>query len=46
MFRTRTVVRDGHVLYLPVTAIRKNPQQPRRNFDPEELRSLAEAIAL
>ena len=46
MFRTKPVVRDGQVLYLPVTAIRKNPQQPRRSFDPEELRSLAESIAL
>ena len=46
MFRTKPVVRDGQVLFLPVTAIRKNPQQPRRAFDPEELRSLAESIVL
>jgi len=46
VFRTKSVVREGQVLYLPVTAIRKNPQQPRRAFDPEELRSLAESIVL
>ena len=30
--------------YLPLDTIRPNPAQPRRQFDPEELRSLSESI--
>lgn len=33
------------VLDLPVTAIRPNPRQPRRDFPPEELAELARSIA-
>ena len=32
------------VLYLDTGAIRANPNQPRRSFDPEALRELAESI--
>ena len=30
---------------VPVTSIQPNPDQPRRTFDPDELRSLADSIA-
>ena len=32
------------VLYLSVDAIRANPDQPRKYFEPEALRELAESI--
>jgi ParB family chromosome partitioning protein len=32
------------VLYLPLSAVRPNPQQPRRTFEEESLRELAESI--
>lgn len=31
---------------VPVGAIRPNPEQPRRSFDPDELRQLADSIAV
>lgn len=31
---------------IPVTSVRPNPEQPRHLFDPEELRELAESIAI
>lgn len=36
---------SSKVCYLPVEHIRPNPQQPRREFDAEELRELSESIA-
>ena len=44
MFWTKSV-RAGQLLYLPVTSIRRNPQQPRRVFDPAALQELADSIA-
>jgi len=35
---------DGGVVYVPVGAIRPNPNQPRQTFDQEGLRRLAESI--
>lgn len=35
---------SSRVRYLPVNAIRPNPQQPRRRFDEEALRELASSI--
>lgn len=46
MFGMKHVSQVGQVLFLPVSAIRKNPQQPRRNFVTEELQDLADSIAL
>ena len=36
---------SSRVRYIPVNTIRPNPQQPRRRFDEEGLRELAESIA-
>ena len=44
MFWTKQEVRPGQVLHLPVSAVRRNPQQPRRAFDQEALQSLADSI--
>ena len=38
------VVKRGRVQYLPVTLIRPNPAQPRRNFDVAALAELTESI--
>jgi len=38
--------KEGQVLFLPIGAIRKNPQQPRRLFEPQALQDLADSIAL
>jgi len=38
-------LRAGRVEYLPISAIRPNPAQPRRFFDPDGLRELADSIA-
>lgn len=46
MFWRKTPEAEGQVLFLPVSAIRKNPQQPRRLFEEESLRTLADSIAL
>ena len=34
------------VLFLPISAISPNPGQPRRDFDPDALRELADSIAV
>jgi len=44
VFWTKQEVRPGQVLHLPVSAVRRNPQQPRRAFDQEALQSLADSI--
>ena len=36
---------SSRVRYIPVNTIRPNPQQPRRRFDEEGLRELADSIA-
>lgn len=38
------VVKQGKVQYLPVTIIRPNPAQPRRNFDMAALEELTESV--
>lgn len=43
MLRTESVAH--RVLLLPLGAIRPNPSQPRRRFDPDALRELADSIA-
>lgn len=40
----RSVATAGVVIDLPVSAIRRNPRQPRRAFDPEALQELATSI--
>ncbi|MGE9984752.1 ParB/RepB/Spo0J family partition protein [Desulfovibrio sp. SGI.169] len=35
---------NGDISLLPLTALRPNPDQPRRHFDPERLRELADSI--
>lgn len=35
---------SGDVSMLPITVLRPNPDQPRRHFDPESLRELADSI--
>ena len=45
MQRRRTKPEAGTLLSLPPEQIRPNPAQPRRRFDPGELRELAESIA-
>lgn len=35
---------NGDISLLPLTALRPNPDQPRRHFDPESLRELADSI--
>ena len=37
---------DGGVLMLPLQKIEPNPLQPRKRFDPEELQTLADSIAM
>ena len=34
----------GDISLLPLTVLRPNPDQPRRHFDPESLRELADSI--
>lgn len=46
MFRSKTAAGVGQVLFLPVTAIKRNPQQPRCRFDMEALQTLADSIGL
>ncbi len=43
--KSKTYLESGRVLFLPVELIRPNPGQPRRIFDPESLRELADSIA-
>ncbi len=42
--RNKSYLETGRVCYLPVDVIRPNPTQPRRVFDPEALRELADSI--
>lgn len=38
------VPQPGDLTYIPIDKVSPNPRQPRRNFDPEELRELTESI--
>jgi ParB family chromosome partitioning protein len=44
--KTPSLLDSRKILTLPVGAIKPNPRQPRRQFDPEELRELGESIRL
>ncbi|MEG1072456.1 MAG: ParB/RepB/Spo0J family partition protein [Oscillospiraceae bacterium] len=44
IFRRRGLFESGRVLNLPVDAILPNPSQPRRVFDGDDLRELADSI--
>lgn len=46
MFWRKDLAKEGQVLFLPVSALRRNPQQPRRCFEEAELMQLADSIAL
>lgn len=48
MFSSKKIgaTRQRMVLYLPVRAIKSDPQKPRRAMDAEELRSLSDSIRL
>jgi len=43
--RSRTFLESGRVVYLPAGAVRPNPSQPRKVFDPQGLQELAASIA-
>ena len=42
--KLKTYMETGRVVFLPVRAIRPNPRQPRKVFQPEALDELAESI--
>ena len=42
--RNKSYLESGRVCYVPVEAIRPNPSQPRRVFEPEALSELADSI--
>ena len=44
--KTPSLLDSRKIVTLPVGAIKPNPRQPRRHFDPEELRELGESIRL
>ena len=44
MRRSRDLLGNGRILYIPIRQIRPNPSQPRKIFDPEGLRELAASI--
>ena len=44
LLRRRGLYESGRVLYLPVDGITPNPAQPRRSFEPEGLKELADSI--
>ena len=44
--KTPSLLDSRKIVSLPVGAIKPNPRQPRRHFDPEELRELGESIRL
>ena len=44
--KTPSLLDSRKIVTLPVGAIKPNPHQPRRQFDPEELRELGESIRL
>ena len=43
--KLKTYMETGRVVFLPVRAIRPNPSQPRKVFQPEPLQELADSIA-
>ncbi len=45
MRRSKGLLENGQILHLPVTQIRPNPSQPRKIFDAEALRELADSIS-
>ena len=45
-FSAETPAQKSPYLMLPIHKVEPNPNQPRRDFDPEELQSLADSIAL
>ena len=44
--KTPSLLDSRKIINLPVGAIKPNPHQPRRQFEPEELRELGESIRL
>jgi len=42
--KLNTFMETGRVIFLPAKAIRPNPAQPRRNFDPGTMEELAQSI--
>ncbi len=42
--KLKTYMETGRVVFLPAKALRPNPAQPRKHFDPEKLAELAESI--
>lgn len=44
ILRKRGLFDSGKVIFLPVDSILPNPEQPRRNFEPEKLEELADSI--
>ena len=44
MTKPKTMMETGRVVHLPVHAIRPNPGQPRKVFDPASLQELAASI--
>ena len=44
--KTPSLLDSRKIVSLPVGAIKPNPHQPRRQFDPEDLRELGESIRL
>lgn len=44
MRKSRGLLENGRILYIPIRQIRPNPSQPRKIFDPEGLRELAASI--
>lgn len=44
-FRKRGLFESGKVLFLPITSLEPNPNQPRKVFAEEDLRELADSIA-
>lgn len=42
--RKKGLFDSGKVIFLPVEAISPNPEQPRRNFEPDQLEELAASI--
>jgi len=45
LIRKRGLYEAGRIVYLPVSEISPNPDQPRRHLNPEEMRELSESIA-
>ena len=43
--KTRSFLETGRVVWLPIHAVRPNPAQPRKIFDPQGLQELARSIA-